>query len=209
MSVKEAQVLETKKEIKLLELEIEEVKEKLEKLETQQNNIKKVDEFNALTQEISTFEKQRHGKSLALSDLFDKLALEEELLQGVKESLEQSTESSKELEQEILESIEQINNEGQTIKVERDAMAEKADSDTLYIYERLLKNKKDRVVVPIENRACSGCHITVTAQDENLVRKGERIIFCEHCSRIHYWPESVQEEQEVTTTRRRRRTKVS
>ena len=30
----------------------------------------------------------------------------------------------------------------------------------------------------------------LTAQDENLVRKGERFVFCEHCSRIHYWQES-------------------
>ncbi len=30
----------------------------------------------------------------------------------------------------------------------------------------------------------------LTAQDENLVRKGERLVFCEHCSRIHYWQES-------------------
>ena len=57
----------------------------------------------------------------------------------------------------------------------------------LQIYERLLRNKKDRVIVPIENRTCSGCHIALTAQHENLVRKGENLVFCEHCSRIHYW----------------------
>ena len=58
------------------------------------------------------------------------------------------------------------------------------------IYERLLRNKKDRVIVPIENRTCSGCHIVLTAQHENIVRKGENLVFCEHCSRIHYWQES-------------------
>ena len=63
-------------------------------------------------------------------------------------------------------------------------------SRNLHIYERLLRNKKDRVVVPIENRTCSGCHIVLTAQHENLVRKGENLVFCEHCSRIHYWQES-------------------
>ena len=65
-----------------------------------------------------------------------------------------------------------------------------ADPEVFRIYERLLRNKKDRVVVPIENRCCSGCHIMLTAQHENLVRKGESLVFCEHCSRIHYWQES-------------------
>ena len=83
----------------------------------------------------------------------------------------------------------------------------KADPDVFRVYERLLRNKKDRVVVPIENRCCSGCHIMLTAQDENLVRKGERLVFCEHCSRIHYWQESeALEGSAVATKQRRRRT---
>jgi hypothetical protein len=49
----------------------------------------------------------------------------------------------------------------------------------------------------------------LTAQDENLVRKGERLVFCEHCSRIHYWQESkVLEGTTIATKQRRRRAKV-
>ena len=77
-----------------------------------------------------------------------------------------------------------------SLKAERDSLAYTANAEVLHIYERLLRNKKDRVVVPIENRTCSGCHIVLTAQHENLVRKGENLVFCEHCSRIHYWQES-------------------
>ena len=73
------------------------------------------------------------------------------------------------------------------------------------IYERLLKNKKDRVVVPIEQRTCSGCHIVLTPQHENLVRKGDRLIFCEHCSRILFWQEAPPVEGEEAAPRRRRR----
>lgn len=209
VSLKESQVLEIKKDVKLLELEIAEVKEKIAKLETQQNSIKKVEEFNALNHEISTLEKQRHGKEQALSDLFDKLAAEEELLKGLTDSLGESDASTKELEKEIYDSIGEINQEGRAIKAERERVALSADADILPIYERLLRNKASRVVVPIENRACSGCHIQLTAQDENLVRKGERLIFCEHCSRIHYWPETeVVEEGEAAPKRRRRAAKT-
>ena len=77
------------------------------------------------------------------------------------------------------------------------------------MYEKLLKNKRDRVVVPIENRCCSGCHILVTAQHENLVRKGEKIVFCEHCSRVHYWLDLVQEAPETGGAARKRRKTVS
>jgi valyl-tRNA synthetase len=40
--------------------------------------------------------------------------------------------------------------------VVREEIAKEADPEILPIYEKLLKNKKDRVVVPIENRNCTG-----------------------------------------------------
>jgi hypothetical protein len=113
------------------------------------------------------------------------------------------------MEVEIKQSIEAINAEGQEIMSRRSVVAEKADKDIMVVYEKLLQNKKDRVIVPIENRCCSGCHIMVTAQHESLVRKGERLVFCEHCSRIHYWHEHLAETEAVeggVANRRRRRT---
>ena len=151
-------------------------------------------------------ERERIATEQKLSDLVDKRSIEEEFLEKIKESLSASEESSLLLEKEIRESINFINVEGQKLKIERDRLASSADPEIMRIYERLLRNKKDRVVVPLEHRTCSGCHISLTAQHENLVRKELNLIFCEHCSRVHYWPqESEPTEAAGTTTKRRRR----
>lgn len=208
--IKENEIIDLKKDIRIGEGEIEEINEKFKKLEAQQGSIKKVEEFNALSHEMATVEKERAVKEQHVSDLTDKLNVEEDTLTSLKENLESTTESSKILEQEIVESIEKINTEGAVLKEQRDGMTADADPEVFAIYERLLGNKKDRVVVPIENRCCSGCHIMLTAQHENLVRKGERLAFCEHCSRIHFWQES--EEAEAATgagKQRRRRSKTT
>jgi uncharacterized protein len=203
---KEAEIGELNRSIAAQEAKIGEVKEKIKKLEVKQNTVKKVDEFNALTHEMTTSERERIATEQIASDMIDKRALEEEILEKIKESLQQSEESSVNLENEIKESIRMINAEGSELKTGRDLLAKTADPEILRIYQRLLNNKKDRVVVPIENRTCSGCHIALTAQHENLVRKGERLVFCEHCSRLHYWQESqVLEGTAVATKKRRRR----
>jgi len=203
---KEAEIGELNRSIATQEAKIGEVKEKIKKLEVKQNTVKKVDEFNALTQEMTSSERERIATEQIASDMIDKRALEEEILEKIKESLQQSEESSVNLETEIKESIRMINAEGSELKTSRDLLAKTADPEIMRIYQRLLNNKKDRVVVPIENRTCSGCHIALTAQHENLVRKGERLIFCEHCSRLHYWQESqVLEGTAVATKKRRRR----
>lgn len=208
--VKEGEIIELKKDIRLGEGDVSEIAAKLKKLEAQQNSIKKVEEFNALSQEMSHVDRERIAKEQKLSDFLDKLAAEEDLLKTINQTLDSTIENSKVLEAEIAESINEINKEGRVLKAQRDELVTKADPEVFRIYERLLRNKKDRVVVPIENRCCSGCHIMLTAQDENLVRKGERLVFCEHCSRIHYWPESqtLEGTTVVTKTRRRRASKV-
>lgn len=207
---KDAEIAELKKNQRLYEGEVSDIAAKIKKLEGQQNAVKKLEEFNALTHEMSQAEKERTAKELRLSDLIDRLHAEEEVLKSLTETLASTVESSKLLEAEIVESIGRINAEGQELKGQRDALVSHAEPDVFQIYERLLRNKKDRVVVPIENRCCSGCHIMLTPQNENLVRKGERLVFCEHCSRIHYWPESeaLEGTKAAAKPRRRRATKV-
>jgi len=206
---KDVEILEIKKLIRLAEGDLNEILAKIKKLEAQQNAIKKVDEYNAITHEISAADRERLAKEQRLSDFYDRLSAEEEVLKSLNENLESTTESSKILETEIQDSIRQINEEGRVIKVERDELVTQANTDVFKVYERLLNNKKDRVVVPLESRCCSGCHIMLTAQHENLVRRGERLVFCEHCSRIHYWQESkALEDTVVAAKQRRRRTKI-
>lgn len=207
---KEKEIAELIKNIQYHEHKIQETTAKIKKLEGQQSSVKKVDEFNALTQEMTAAERERIAIEQRVSDLVDKRVTEEELLERIKGSLKNSESNSIALEKEIEASISLINEEGRTLKEERDSLAKAADPDVLHIYERLLRNKKDRVIVAIENRTCSGCHIVLTAQHENLVRKGENLVFCEHCSRVHYWQESeAVEGTSVATKRRRRRTAVS
>ncbi len=202
---KQTEIADLSRTIASQESKIVDIKDRIKKLEAKQNTVKKVDEFNALTQEMTSSERERIATEAITSDLIDKRNLEEEILEKIKDSLKQSEESSRTLENEIRESIRLINQEGSELKISRDALAKTADPEIMRIYERLLNNKKDRVVVPIENRTCSGCHIALTAQHENVVRKGERLVFCEHCSRIHYWQESEEIEGTAVATKRRRR----
>lgn len=201
---KRSEITELNRMITSQEMKISDIKEKIKKLEAKQSSVKKVDEFNAITQEMTSAERERIATEQITSDLIDKRNLEEEILTKIQESLVQSEQSSEALENEIKQSIRMINQEGSELKTSRDELAKTADTEVLKIYQRLLNNKKDRVVVPIENRTCSGCHIALTAQHENLVRKGERLTFCEHCSRIHFWQE-IEEVEGATTTKRRRR----
>lgn len=208
LKLKEEEIGDFDKQVSSLEEKIQGLTEKYKKLESQQSSVKKVEEFNALTKEMTTVEREKASLETQTSNILDKKVAEEEIFEKIKESLSSTETNSQELEKEIKGSIDQINEEGQRLKIDRDAIIGNAEPETLKIYERLLRNKKDRVIVPIENRTCSGCHIALTLQHENLVRKEKAIVFCEHCSRIHFWQESEPAEGAEAPTRRRRRRTV-
>ncbi|WP_349821304.1 zinc ribbon domain-containing protein [Chlamydia abortus] len=202
---KELEMENLKNQIKEGENRIQEISDQINKLEGQQAAVKKMDEFNALTQEMTAANKERRALEHQLSDLMDKQAGSEDLIVSLKESLTSTENSSFAIEKEICESIKKINEEGRALLQQRSELKETTDPEIFLIYERLLNNKKDRVVVPIDNRVCSGCHIVLTPQHENLVRKKDRLIFCEHCSRILYWREADALANDSSAAKRRRR----
>ena len=163
---KEAEIASLNEQISLFEQKIEDFIAKIKKLEQHQATVKKVDEFNTLTQEMTAIEREKISLEQNVSNLVDKRVSEEEILEKIKESLESSEANSLKLEEEIQTSLHAINKEGRSLQEKRTHLIGQADENILKIYEKLLYNKKDRVVVPLENRVCSGCHISLTPQHE-------------------------------------------
>ena len=102
---KEKEIAELSRGISVQEAKISEIKERLKKLEARQNSVKKVDEFNALTQEMTSSERERIATEQITSDMIDKRNLEEEILEKIKESLLQSEESSRKLADEFIQAL--------------------------------------------------------------------------------------------------------
>lgn len=202
---REKELEQIQEQIRSGENRIQEIIEHIGKLESQQAVVKKMDEFNALTQEMTAINKEKRSLEQGLSDLMDKQATCEDIITSLQESLRSTEANSQTIEQDIADNVRNINAEGKALLSQREQLKQEVDPQLFGIYERLLKNKRSRVVVPIENRVCSGCHIVLTAQHENMVRKKDHLIFCEHCSRILFWQDTVQDPTTNTTSKRRRR----
>ncbi len=205
---KSGEIAELKHLVRHAERETEEIIQRISQLDVQQNIVKRVEEFNALAQEIAQAEREKLHIQQRLTEVSEKLHVEEETLADIEKDLHTAQERVLGLKGEVAQAIVRINEEGTQLKRQRATLVEQTDPEVLSIYERLLRHNRNRVVVSIENRACSGCHILVTAQHENLVRKSDRLVFCEHCSRIHFWQESELVVPMTPTKKRRRRVAV-
>ena len=59
----------------------------------------------------------------------------------------------------------------------------------LSTYERILKSRMGLALVPVRNNACSGCNMELPPQMVNEIHMQDKLIVCESCARILYWPQ--------------------
>lgn len=151
-------------------------------------------EYEALEKEIkgSTESEQEYRREIqkvekTIEVLSEMLTSEEELLNQQKKEIAE--------EKERIIAIVQEKEEVKAGMISEEKVISKdMDSEILFKFERIIKNKSGLGIVPVVSGVCSGCHMTLPAQFANDVRKGEEILFCPYCSRILFHDETGAED---------------
>jgi predicted nucleic acid-binding Zn-ribbon protein len=152
-------------------------------------------EYEALDKEIrdASEKEQQYRKDLQreerlLSDLDEQMKQNASLIEVQETELAQRRAG---VEAEIAEKKAQIDE----LCEQEQQLTPDLDSEVLFKFERIIRNKMGRGIVAIKGNVCMGCHMILPAQFANMVRLGEEIVFCPYCSRILYYEESEEGEE--------------
>jgi uncharacterized protein len=177
--------LESKK--KLLEVEIKSAEEKIAKYKTQQSQVRKNDEYQALTHEIETTEKaigtleeQEIGIMLQIDEARKRFAAAEAELKNNITGHEGRIRMLREREQQL---------QGE-VKAAQEAVAAarpEVPEPQLRIYDRIAIKPGHPVCVPVNGDRCGGCHLKVPTHIVVQARNGTEIATCDQCGRVVYW----------------------
>lgn len=177
--------LESKK--KLLEVEIKEAEGKVAKYRTQQLEVRKNDEYRALTHEIETtegviggFEEEELKIMYSIDEAKKRFAAAEAELKKNISGHEAKIRTLREREQQL---------QGE-LKTAQDAVAAtrpEVPEPQLRMYDRLAIKPGHPVCVPVSHSKCGGCHLKVPTHLEVLAKTGAEIATCDQCGRILYW----------------------
>ncbi|HBZ84354.1 MAG TPA: hypothetical protein DEO44_01270 [Verrucomicrobia subdivision 6 bacterium] len=185
----EAQSAEVER--KKLELEAEAHRSKVARYKIQQFETRKNEEFAALGTEIQREEKEvqeiedRELDLMALGEKARKEAAEEAVGAKVKEGElnvkeEELKKKRGELEMRLADLIKEI-----------ETLASGVEEGLLSKYRRIMMNKKDVAVVPVEHGTnCGGCHMKLTQGSVIAAKSGKAGASCENCGRLLFWPVS-------------------
>ncbi|RXK55019.1 hypothetical protein ESB00_03720 [Oleiharenicola lentus] len=177
--------LESKK--KLLETEILSAEGKVAKYKTQQLEVRKNDEYRALTHEIETteaiisgFEEDELKVMFQIDEAKKRFAAAEaELKQNIsghETKIRTLREREKQLQGELQAAVEAVG-------AARPAVPE----TQLKVYDRLAVKPGHPVCVAVSGDKCGGCHLKVPPHITSAAKTGMEIATCDQCGRIVYW----------------------
>ena len=177
--------LEAKK--KSLENDIKGSEEKAGKYRTQQLEVRKNDEYRALTHEIETMETAIAGFEEAELKVMYEID-EAKRRFAVAEAELKANISGYEAKLKSLRAREaQLQGEQQAAAAVVAAARALVPEAQLKVYDRIARKPGHPVCVPVHAGRCGGCHMKVSANVEFEARKGDEIATCDQCTRIVVW----------------------
>ena len=170
-----------------LDAQVKARESEVQRFQTQQLEVKKNEEYQALTQQIeqaksaiAQLEEQEIGLMLEIdevSEVFqaDKARIEARILEERRQ-----IERLAEKEQNVQASIVQA-------KLELTASRDGVDDSFLEQYDRVRKLvKRAPYVARVESHTCSGCHLRVSNEISREALNHGEVHFCDQCARIVY-----------------------
>ncbi|MDR1305826.1 MAG: C4-type zinc ribbon domain-containing protein [Verrucomicrobiales bacterium] len=177
-------------ERKQLELQVADKETAIRKFQTHQAQTKKNDEYQAMSHEIDRARRDIDAleeRELALMDQYDaaqKAVQAEALTVKEHERVAAGQRAEWQRKQAVLQE------QAATLTAAVAELQRQIPPAELAAYRRILQSKGDVAIVPVVNgNTCNGCHMKITQATVSAVKAGGKIVHCDNCGRIVYWPQ--------------------
>lgn len=172
--------------IKNIQLDVQTRQTSIKRLQDQQFETRKNDEFAALGHEIKRYQED-------VTKLEDGELEQMEALEGAKAKLKDAQAKLAETQKRVNDELKAQDERGEVLKkrleelgAERKELAAPVEEDILDLYTRIFTKKGDAAIVPMENAMCGGCHMKVVVGVIQSLKQSESLTQCEACGRILY-----------------------
>lgn len=173
-------------DIKKAELEIEGARDKIRKFREQQMQLKSNKEFRAMDDEIAAVEKSIQKSEDGMLEIMESVEAAQKMVRQREAELKNEEDGLKHEIQAIEKRAGDIKGELARVKEHRAGLVAKVDAVRLRQYERLFMNKRDKVLVAVENSTCGGCHMKLPPYICHEAKRQTDVVACDFCGRMLY-----------------------
>lgn len=178
---------EFKDERRKVERELEEVEAKYKKSKVKLDSVKSNKEYQAVMKELEDIKALTNEKEELVIKWMEDIELQEAECARNNAQWGESQREYAAKERQFEEMVIEFGKEIQALTREKDELSQRFDGDLLSGYTRLRTQLRGRVVVPVIDAVCQGCHLGIPPQQYNMALKGDSMQICPNCTRIIYW----------------------
>ena len=185
---------ELKDDRRRVEKELEEVEAKYKRSKVKLDEVKSNKEYQAVMKELEDIKALASEREDQVIKRMEDIELQEAECAGNNARFEKAQREYEEKERHFEEMSNEFDKEIRALTREKHEISQQFDDDLLTKYTRLRAHLRGRVVVPVVDAVCQGCHLGIPPQQYNMLLKGDCPQSCPNCTRIIYWEGSEEPE---------------
>ncbi|MCX7846738.1 MAG: C4-type zinc ribbon domain-containing protein [bacterium] len=162
--------------------------ERIRQLKAKQGQVKKNQEYQALTHEIQMAEESNQKHRAALDRVRERRAAVEAAIAQQQGAVAARKEEFMRRAEEAKARVQTLQEELRQRRALRKELTKGINPEALGLYEKLLKTRAPMVLAAVDPqvKVCTGCNITLTEQALADLVLSDRLVTCETCARILY-----------------------
>jgi len=171
-----------------LENDVKDLKIAIGKYKRQLNEVKSNKEYTALLHEI---EETQHKVDALEEQIIAEMLAADDVEQEIQAALRRQAAEEDLLKKEkiVLDGkMKETEARHAALAGEREALLPKIPREQFKLYEAISQKRGGTALSPVTGDFCAMCHMRVRPQMLNEIRDKTKVILCEACGRILYWP---------------------
>ena len=168
-------------------LEMNAIKEKIDKYKDQLFLVTNNRQYDALQHEIDHLKEQLNSVEMNTLELSEEKDSLEDNTKEAEENLESLTQDLAERRTRLESMMSESSEKKDSLEKQRSQKTENLDMTTMSRYDRIYQARNGLVVVAIQGSACGGCGSAVPPQIVAEIRTGTSVHNCYVCNRFLFW----------------------
>ncbi len=168
-------------------LEMNAIKEKIDKYKDQLFLVTNNRQYDALQHEIDHLKEKLNSIEMNTLEISEEKDSLEENTKEAEENLESLTQDLAERRTRLESMMSESSEKKDSLEDQRSQKAENLDMTTMSRYDRIYQARNGLVVVAIQGSACGGCGSAVPPQIVAEIRAGNSVHNCYVCNRFLFW----------------------
>ncbi|MEL3907399.1 MAG: C4-type zinc ribbon domain-containing protein [Treponemataceae bacterium] len=177
----------TRSEMNAMKGQLFEVDKRRENAEKNMESVETQRDYELLEKAIKDARAEEESLRIDLQQITNKFNRINDEIKKDEEVIAENEAEIEEMKSSLDEKTKSMTDEIKSLEKQKIELSEGLEPETIFKFERIIKNKLGDGIVPVKSGVCTGCNMILPAQFANEIQSETELRYCPYCSRVLYY----------------------